>query len=186
MHSIRSWFLLCAVALSLGSVSRAEKIPEPDRLQTLPIANVDIRDPFWAPKIKVYREKTIPHSWFYMQWEMRSLRKAAGQKVEGELNGTWGEANLHKFLETVACSLAMGRDAALVSPQRHTTRDPVEAALSFTLEGGSCSALLVDCAGAAAYPSPLAGEGRDERSESGVGGNGTPLPLPPPQIGRGL
>src|SRR6185369_14984195 len=43
----------------------------------------------------------------------RSLRKAAGQHVEGELNGTWGEANLHKFLETVAYSLVMGRDSVL-------------------------------------------------------------------------
>ena len=41
------------------------------------------------------------------------LRKAAGQKVEGELNGTWGEANLHKFLETAAYSLAHVRDPAL-------------------------------------------------------------------------
>ena len=113
MIPIRSRLLLCAALLSFGSVSPAEKIAESDHLQTLPIANVEIRDAFWAPKIKVYREKTIPHSWFYMQWEMRSLRKAAGQKVEGELNGTWGEANLHKFLETAAYSLAMGRDAAL-------------------------------------------------------------------------
>jgi DUF1680 family protein len=99
--------------MSLAPVSRAAAIAEGDRLQPLPVANVEIRDPFWAPKLKVYREQTIPHSWFYMQWELRALRQAAGQQVEGELNGTWGEANLYKFLETVAYSLAMGRDPAL-------------------------------------------------------------------------
>jgi hypothetical protein len=33
--------------------------------------------------------------------------------VEGDLNGTWGEANLHKFLETAAYSVAIQRDPAL-------------------------------------------------------------------------
>jgi len=107
------WFVRFAALLSLGSILRAETITAGGSLQPLSIANVDIRDLFWAPKLKVYREKTIPHSWFYMQWEMRSLRKAAGQRVEGELNGTWGEANLYKFLETAAYSLAMGRDPEL-------------------------------------------------------------------------
>ena len=103
---------LLATLLPLGG-ARAATVAASDRLQTLPLANVEIRDRFWAPKIQVYREKTIPHSWFYMQWEMRSLRKAAGQKVEGDLNGTWGEANLYKFLETAAYSLALGRDPVL-------------------------------------------------------------------------
>lgn len=85
----------------------------PTRLEPLPVSRVEIHGNFWAPKLQVYREKTIPHSWFYMQWELRSLRKAAGQPVEGDLNGTWGEANLYKFLETAAYSLAMGRDPAL-------------------------------------------------------------------------
>jgi hypothetical protein len=77
------------------------------------VAQVKIRDSFWEPKIKIYREKTIPHSWPYLQAELRAIRKAAGQSVEGELNGTWGEANLCKVMETAAYSLAMGRDAIL-------------------------------------------------------------------------
>ena len=104
---------LLAALIVPGGFARAERLAEADRLQTLPIASVEVRDSFWAPKIQVYRERTIPHSWFYLQWEIRSLRKAAGEKVEGDLNGTWGEANLYKFLETVAYSLAMGRDARL-------------------------------------------------------------------------
>ena len=79
----------------------------------LPVQNVKIEDKFWAPKLKIYKEKTIPHSWQYMAWELRALRRAAGEKVEGELNGTWGEANLYKFLETVAYSLALFPDPEL-------------------------------------------------------------------------
>ena len=40
-------------------------------------------------------------------------KKAAGQKVEGELNNTWGEANLYKFMETAAYALAVKPDADL-------------------------------------------------------------------------
>ena len=86
---------------------------ESDRLQALPIADVQVRDEFWAPRLQVYRERTVPHSWSYMEWELRALRQAAGQPVEGDLNGTWGEANLYKFLETVAYALALKRDPAL-------------------------------------------------------------------------
>ena len=41
------------------------------------------------------------------------MRKAAGQPVEGELNGTWGEANLYKFMQTAACALSSKRDPIL-------------------------------------------------------------------------
>jgi DUF1680 family protein len=104
----------CVVLLAFACMAAAVRAGETrDRLQPLPVANVQVRDSFWEPKLKVYRERTIPHSWQYMQWELRSLRLANGQKVDGELNGTWGEANLHKFLETVSHSLAMQRDAEL-------------------------------------------------------------------------
>lgn len=43
-----------------------------------------------------------------MEWGLGVL--AAGERVEGELNGTWGEAHLYKFLETLAYSLAIRRD----------------------------------------------------------------------------
>jgi DUF1680 family protein len=113
MKSISLWLPLVCASLTFSDLARAAATPGTDHLRSLPIGNVEIRDAFWAPKVKVYREKTIPHSWTYMQWELRSLRRAAGQPVEGELNGTWGEANLYKFLETVAYSLAMGRDPVL-------------------------------------------------------------------------
>jgi uncharacterized protein len=107
--------LAMASALNLHSLSSwAESTESPDHHpRPLPPSTVEICDAFWAPKLRVYREVTIPHSWRYLETEIRSVRKAAGQKVEGELNGTWGEANLYKFLETVAYSLALHPDAGL-------------------------------------------------------------------------
>jgi uncharacterized protein len=104
---INSWWVLAT--LSPESCAAATT----NRLQLLPVKNVTITDVFWAPKLKVYREQTIPWSWNYMGWELRALQKAAGQPVIGDLNGTWGEANLYKFLETVAYSLAQFPDPEL-------------------------------------------------------------------------
>lgn len=106
-------WLVFSLTLTLPLVAQSAQLPPPTRVQALPISDVQVNDRFWAPKLQVIREKTIPHSWTYMQWELRSLRKAAGEAVEGELNGTWGEANLYKFMETAAYALAMNRDPAL-------------------------------------------------------------------------
>ncbi len=84
-----------------------------DRLQLLSLRDVHITSPFWSPKLDVYRQQTIPHSWQYMGWELRSLKHAVGEPVTGDLNGTWGEANLYKFLETCAYSLAQFPDPEL-------------------------------------------------------------------------
>lgn len=84
-----------------------------DRARLLSLRNIRVTSPFWASKLEVYRQRTIPHSWQYMGWELRALKHAVGEPVDGDLNGTWGEANLHKFLETCAYSLAQFPDASL-------------------------------------------------------------------------
>jgi uncharacterized protein len=99
---------LPAVSSADGAAGRGEA-----KMRLLPVGNVRVEDSFWAPKLQVYREKTIPHSWNYMGWEIRALKAANGQKVEGDLNGTWGEANLYKFMETCAYSLGMHPDEQL-------------------------------------------------------------------------
>ncbi len=83
------------------------------KISPLPVRSVRLEGGFWGPKMQVYRERTIPHSWQYMGYNLRSLRKAAGEPTDGPFNGTWDEANLYKFLETIAHSLGMFPDAAL-------------------------------------------------------------------------
>ena len=105
--SLSSLACICARGeLAGGSLAPATSQPATLR-------QVRIEDRFWAPKLKVYREQTIPHSWQFMQGELRALQAAGGQSVTGELNGTWGEANLYKFLETAANSLALVPDPEL-------------------------------------------------------------------------
>ncbi|MHB8971205.1 MAG: glycoside hydrolase family 127 protein [Pirellulaceae bacterium] len=69
--------------------------------------------PFWSPKLRVIKERSIPHSWQYVEGEILALRRAGGEQVNGDPNGTWGEANLYKVLETVAYSLAIFPDPEL-------------------------------------------------------------------------
>ena len=83
------------------------------KISPVPVRNVRLEGGFWEPKMRVYQERTIPHSWQYMGYNLRSLRKAAGERTDGPFNGTWDEANLYKLLETIAHSLGMFPDAAL-------------------------------------------------------------------------
>src|SRR5690349_9992726 len=70
------------------------------KILPVPVKNVQLEGGFWGPKLRIYKDRTIPHSWQYMKHDIRSLRKAAGEKTAGPFNNTWGEANLYKFIET--------------------------------------------------------------------------------------
>ncbi|MHC4658439.1 MAG: glycoside hydrolase family 127 protein [Planctomycetota bacterium] len=82
-------------------------------LKLVPVTTVRIEDKFWSPKLRVYRENTIPHSWKYIEGNIKALRKIAGLSEESGETGLWTEANLHKFIETVAYSLALHPEAEL-------------------------------------------------------------------------
>jgi len=114
--------LLLAASLGFGYAARGGEARDPvaphpaaagSGVRPLPIKNVQVADGFWLPRLRVLKERAIPHSWQYMSWELRALRRAGGEKVEGEPNGTWGEANLYKFFETLAYALSLFPDPAL-------------------------------------------------------------------------
>ncbi|MHC4645685.1 MAG: glycoside hydrolase family 127 protein [Planctomycetota bacterium] len=84
-------------------------------LKPVTVKAVRIRDEFWAPKLTVYRENTIPHSWQNknIQGNIKALKELAGLSEEPGETGLWTEANLYKFIETICYSLAMHPDAEL-------------------------------------------------------------------------
>ena len=108
----RIYFILTLWMLS-ASMRGQEVFRATNSLRSLPLKNIRVTDEFWAPKLRIYKDRTIPHSWKYMAGELRALRAATGEQIQGELNGTWGEANLYKFLETVAHSLGQFPDPEL-------------------------------------------------------------------------
>lgn len=86
------------------------------KIRAVPFKNVEINDNFWSPKQKVYRERTIPHSWQYVQREIEDNEIAAGWKnLQRGKDTPWNQANLHKVLETCAYALAQDKNQELDS-----------------------------------------------------------------------
>ncbi|MBN2137866.1 MAG: glycoside hydrolase family 127 protein [Sedimentisphaerales bacterium] len=105
--------LLIVVAVVLLGVCGSGQAGAAERIGLVPVKNIKVDGLFWGKKLAVYKAGTIPHSWQYMGWDLRALKHANGIKVQGDLNGTWGEANLYKFMETCGHSLGMFADAEL-------------------------------------------------------------------------
>ena len=83
------------------------------QLTGVPFEAVEIRDAFWSPRIRVNRERTIPHilDMCELEGRVRNMLRAAG-KLEGEFEGTRRhDADLFKAIEAASYSLA-------VHPQR--------------------------------------------------------------------
>jgi hypothetical protein len=106
-------FVLCLALSSLGCPGvAAEELAGPRR--AVPLTDVRLTDAFWAPKLKVYRQRTIPHSWAYVRREIEDNEIAAGWKQIARGQDTpWNQANLHKVLETCAYALGQERDPEL-------------------------------------------------------------------------
>ncbi len=101
--------LTCILAL----VFTAILAPGQER-RPVPFTEVRLTDTFWAPKLKVYRERSIPHSWPYVRREIEDNEIAAGWKrLERGKDTPWNQANLHKVLETCAYALPQERNPEL-------------------------------------------------------------------------
>lgn len=136
------WFVVLLLLLAFPSgVAVAGPQPEITRGEVWPVpfAAVHIADPFWSPKLQVYRERTIPHSWRYVQKEIEDNEIAAGWRHEARGQDTpWNQANLHKVLET--CAYALAQDADPVLDQKV---DGIIAALAAAQQpNGYCNALI--------------------------------------------
>lgn len=85
-------------------------------IRCVPFKNVEINDNFWSPKQKIYRERTILHSWQYVQREIEDNEIAAGWKnISRGKDTPWNQANLHKVLETCAYALVQEKNQQLES-----------------------------------------------------------------------
>ncbi|MHC4617911.1 MAG: glycoside hydrolase family 127 protein [Planctomycetota bacterium] len=100
-------FLCTALIIACTTIARAAP------LKPVPFTAVQIRDNFWSPKLTVYRTNTIPHSWPYIEDNIKAMKKLAGLADLHCKTGKWTEANLYKFMETIAYSLSRHPDPEL-------------------------------------------------------------------------
>ena len=138
--------LLCtALGLIKPLLAPAADVPTPragitvGKRQPVPLIDVRLTDSFWAPKLKVYREKTVPHSWQYVKIEIEDNEIAAGwKKIKRGEDAPWNQANLHKVMETAAYALAQETNPSL---DQHL--DAIIAAMAAAQQpNGYCNALI--------------------------------------------
>jgi len=104
--------LFVAFLMSSAFMTKASSVPG-GSLEPVRVRCVKVKDGFWSPKLRVYTQNTIPHSWKYVEDNIKAMKKIAGISDEPFKTGRWTEANLYKFIETVAYSVAVYPDAEL-------------------------------------------------------------------------
>ena len=110
---IRTAMALFAMAMLIGGTSPARAQSKGAKLMPVGVKTVKIADKFWSPKLKVYRDETIAHSWQFVNRSIEEHKSAATAEKKPVRNGKWMEANLHKVLETASYALGQGPNAEL-------------------------------------------------------------------------
>lgn len=104
------YFLFIVAMPAVVAPARAEQA-----LQAVPFTNVKVADRFWAPRIKLNREKVLPHNFEYCEKTGRisNFAKAAGL-MPGKFEGIFfNDSDVYKVIEGAAYSLALEKDPAL-------------------------------------------------------------------------
>ena len=102
------------MAASVSSAARAEAFPA-RRARPVPLTQVRLADPFWAPRQQIVRRRSLPAA---IRWCEKTgrianfVRVAAGKK--GGFRGTWfNDSDVYKVIEGASYLLALHRDEAL-------------------------------------------------------------------------
>ncbi|NIM94834.1 MAG: glycoside hydrolase family 127 protein [Anaerolineales bacterium] len=85
------------------------------RLKSVPLTSVSLEDSFWAPRLELLRETTLPTQYQLLEETGRidNFRRAAGI-VDAEFQGFFfNDSDVYKWVEAVAWSLAGGSDPKL-------------------------------------------------------------------------
>lgn len=93
-----------------------------ERLHSLPLHQIDIRDDFWNRYIKLVREVIIPYQWDILNDRVddvetshciKNLKAAAGEWNGGFYGAVFQDTDVAKWLEAVAYTLAVHPDKEL-------------------------------------------------------------------------
>ena len=110
MHTL-SVALIVIAFLSAGFAAAAEPQPAA-KLSPVPFTSVHLEDAFWAPRIKVNIEKTVPHNFKFCESTGRisNFVKAAGQMPGNHQGIYFDDSDLYKAIEAAAYNLAHQRN----------------------------------------------------------------------------
>ncbi len=108
---------LLAATLLAATLTTAVTADEPAhrQLSEVPFTQVKFQDTFWAPRLQINREKSIPHNfkWCEETGRFSNFAKAAGLQ-EGKFEGIYfNDSDVYKVLEGASYSLADHPDPQL-------------------------------------------------------------------------
>src|ERR1044071_4390924 len=101
------------IAMAMLTTSVHAQTTKP--LDAVPFTSVKVQDNFWAPRIKINREKVVPHNFKFCEetGRIRNFARAAGM-IDGKFEGIFfNDSDVYKVLEGAAYSLSHERDPAL-------------------------------------------------------------------------
>ncbi|HEY8446295.1 MAG TPA: beta-L-arabinofuranosidase domain-containing protein [Thermomicrobiales bacterium] len=85
------------------------------RLRPAPVASVTLEDQFWAPRLRINRERTLPSQYrqFWETGRLNNFLRVAG-KYDGPFEGRfYNDSDVYKWIEAASWSLATHPDPAL-------------------------------------------------------------------------
>ncbi|MFV2068997.1 MAG: glycoside hydrolase family 127 protein [Pirellulales bacterium] len=114
MHVMRRMLFLVALATIVRAAEAAEPVGDYP-LQGVPLASVDIEDPFWAPRLETNRRVTIAYDFDKCEQTGRidNFAKAGGM-LSGEFEGiSFNDSDVYKVIEGAAYALNVKPDPEL-------------------------------------------------------------------------
>ncbi len=90
------------------------------KLQPVPIERVHLKDDFWAPRLRLIREVTIPsqHQLLEETGRISNFRRASGRE-SGEFQGLYfNDSDVYKWVEAAAFSYAYNPDQGIIGLAR--------------------------------------------------------------------
>jgi hypothetical protein len=84
------------------------------RLRPVPVSAVRLTDQFWAPRLRLNREVTLPTQYRLLEETGRldNFRRVAGKSQAPFQGFFFNDSDVYKWLEAVAWALAAAPDAA--------------------------------------------------------------------------
>lgn len=85
------------------------------QLQQAPVRAVTLTDAFWAPRLRINRETTLPSQFRHLEetGAIDNFRRAAGTKDVPFRGPHFSDSDLYKWLEAASWALASGEDVRL-------------------------------------------------------------------------
>jgi DUF1680 family protein len=114
---MRILHLLITAALGRAAVANPSGEPELHLLSPLPIQNVQIEDAFWSPKLRLFRETTIPDSFTKFENDrggaINNFDLVRDGKTGRHAGPEWFDGLIYEMIRAAADFLAARRDPAL-------------------------------------------------------------------------